>query len=171
MSLQFDPVTGKITYNGRDVGEHVFDNGKSTVRINIQFETIGEWIEPISWFAHGLSLLPENQPAPSLLEIESSEESIEQVFEVVRYLTEKPIKRGGYVWKFHKTDADDWPSPLHGHEYDKHLKLDVLTGDVYDVGTRQRCEKLKKTALNEIRAELRKSKDFQETMKELLPET
>ena len=31
-----------------------------------------------------------------------------------RLLTEKIVKRSGYVWKFNKTDADPWPSVLHG---------------------------------------------------------
>jgi hypothetical protein len=26
-----------------------------------------------------------------------------------------------------------------GHDYDKNLKLDALTGNIYDVGTRQKC--------------------------------
>lgn len=164
MSLQFDPSTGKITYRGKEVGEHIFKDGHSTVRLNIEYEGGDDWIVPLSWFAHGLSLLAENQPAPPLLTVETSEDSIAEEFEVVRYLTEKQVKRGGYIWRFHKSDADDWPSPLHGHDYDKGLKLDAITGDVYDVGTQARCKTLKAGDLQAIQAQLRASKDFKEAV-------
>jgi hypothetical protein len=62
----------------------------------------------------------------------------------VRYLTEKQIKRDGYIWKFHKNDADGWPSPLHGLEYEKGLKLDVLTANIYDVGPDSAARPLKR---------------------------
>jgi hypothetical protein len=65
-----------------------------------------------------------------------------------------------YVWSFHKTDADTWPSALHGHEYDKNLKLDAVTGHIYDAGTRERLMTLKPQALSRIQEELRGSKDF-----------
>jgi hypothetical protein len=170
MSLQFDPFTGKITYHGREVGKHVFKDGKSTVRLTVEYETEGEWTVPLTWFAYGLSMLPENRPAPVLLEIQSAKDCIAQEFDASRYLPEKKIKGGGYIWKFHKTDADDWPSPLHGHDYDKHLKLDVLTGDIYDVGTRLRCKSLKAKDLERIRSHLRASKDFEESMTKHFPE-
>ena len=168
MPIEFDPETGKLTYMGQEIGEHRFKDGKSTVQIAFEFETAGEWIEPISWLAYGLALLPENAPKPSLLTVETPEDSIDIEHDVVRLLTEKQVKRGNYVWKFHKTDADDWPSPLHGHDYEKGLKLDVLTGDIYDVATRQRCKAMKAKHLNNVRAELRGSKDFKELIVELV---
>jgi len=36
MALQFDPRTGKITYRGKKVGEHIFKDGRSIVRLNIE---------------------------------------------------------------------------------------------------------------------------------------
>jgi hypothetical protein len=168
MSLQFDPSTGKITYRGKEVGEHIFKDGRSTVRLNIEYEGDDDWIVPLSWFAHGLSMLAENQPALALLTVETSEDSIAEEFEVVRFLTEKQVKRGGYIWKFHKSDADNWPSPLHGHDYDKGLKLDAITGGIYDVGTRERCKTLKAGDLQAVQAELRASKDFKEVVATLI---
>jgi hypothetical protein len=168
MSLQFDPRTGKITYRGKEVGEHIFENGRSRVLLNIEYEGEGDWVVPLSWFAYGLSMLAENQPAQALLTIETSEISIADEFEVLRYLTEKQVKRGGYIWVFHKTDVDDWPSPLHGHDYDKGLKLDAVTGDIYDVGTRERCKTLKAGDLKAVQAELRASKDFKGTVATLI---
>lgn len=171
MSLQFDPQTGKITYRGKEVGEHVFKNGRSTVRLNIEYKGDDDWIVPLSWFAYGLSKLPENQPATALLTVETSEDSIAEEFEVVRSLIEKQVKRGGYIWKFHKNDADEWPSPLHGHDYDKGLKLDAITGEIYDVGTRQRCKTLKSRDLQAVQSNLRESKDFKDAVSTLVDKT
>jgi hypothetical protein len=69
---------------------------------------------------------------------------------------------------FHKTDVDTWPSILHGHEYDKNLKLDALTGDIFDVATRQRCATLTEKKLKVIQEELRQSKDFADRVALLL---
>jgi hypothetical protein len=90
---------------------------------------------------------------------------------ISRFLTEKQVKRGGYIWKFHKSDADNWPSPLHGHDYDKGLKLDAITGDIYDVGTRARCKTLKVGDLQAVQDELRASKDFKEAVASLIDNT
>jgi hypothetical protein len=171
MSLQFDPSTGKINYKGKEVGQHIFKDGRSTVRLNIEYEGGDDWVVPLSWFAHGLSILAENRPALPLLTVETSVDSIAEEFDVVRFLTEKQVKRGGYIWKFHKSDADNWPSPLHGHDYDKGLKLDAITGDIYDVGTQARCKKLKVGDLQAVQAELRASKDFKEAVVTLIDNT
>ena len=171
MPLQFDPRTGKITYRGKEVGEHIFENGRSIVRLNIEYEGGDCWVVPLSWFAHGLSMLAENQPASALLTFDTPEDSIAEEFEVVRYLTEKQVRRGGYVWTFHKTDADDWPSPLHGHDYDKGLKLDAVTGNIYDVGTRQLCKVLKLGDLVAVQSALRASKDFKDAVVILIDKT
>ncbi len=171
MSLQFDPSTGKITYRGTEIGEHIFKDGRSTVRLNIEYEGGDDWVVPLSWFMHGLSKLAENQPALALLTVETSEDSIAEEFKVVRFLTEKQVKRGGYIWKFHKSDADNWPSPLHGHDYDKGLKLDATSGDIYDVVTRERCKTLKNRDLQTVQEKLRKSKDFEESVATLIDKT
>jgi hypothetical protein len=64
--------------------------------------------------------------------------------------------------EYKRADADPWPSPLHGHEYDKGLKLDAITGRIFDVATRQLCETLNPKHLRSIQDELRASKDFKE---------
>jgi len=168
MSLQFDPSTGKITYRGKEVGEHISKDGRYIVRLTIEYKADDDWVVPLSWFAYGLSKLAENQPAQTLLTVETSDDSIDEEYEVVRFLTEKQVKRGNYIWMFHKSDPDDWPSPLHGHDYDKGLKLDAITGEVYDVGTRALCKTLKKKDLKAVQAKLRKSKDFTEEVKSLI---
>ena len=105
-------------------------------------------------FAYGLTLFPENRPLPASLEVKTPEDGIETEFDVPRFVTEKQIKRNGYIWKFHKTDADHWHSELHGHDYEKALKLDFITGSIYDVGTGQQCETLKVAQLLFIQSEL-----------------
>lgn len=168
MSLQLDPQTGVITYKGEKIGEHTFKDGQSTVRIAIEYSTAGEWILPLSGLSTGLSQLPENQPAKPALTIETREIAIDKEFDVPQLLVEKLIKRKGHVWDFHKTDADPWPSRLHGHDYDKGLKLDAITGDIYDVATRARCKTLKKRELKNVQAQLRASKDFKNLVVDLI---
>jgi hypothetical protein len=169
MSLQLDPQTGALTYKGKKVGEHTFKNGISTVRISLDYTTASdEWIVPLSWLAYGLARLPENQPAKPLLTIETPATAIEKEFDVPRLLTEKLVKRKGYVWEFHKNDVDPWPSPLHGHDYEKGLKLDAITGHIFDVATRKKCKTLKKKELRIVQAELRACKDFKDLVGKLI---
>jgi hypothetical protein len=171
MGLQFDPMTGKILYLGKEVGQYTFEDGRGRVHIDITYECEAEnWILPLSWFDYGLHMLPSREPAPPQpdLVIETGEDSLTDPLPAMRYLTEKEIKAGGYVWSFHKTDADNWPSALHGHDYDKHMKLDVITGAVYDVVTRQHLTNLKSKALEQVRDELRNSKDFVTKTQQLL---
>lgn len=103
-----------------------------------------------------------------MLAVETPEAAIDKEFDVPQLLVEKLVKRKGYVWDFHKTDADPWPSRLHGHDYEKGLKLDALTGDIYDVSTRARCKTLKKSELKLVQAELRACKDFKDLVVELI---
>ncbi|WP_431201571.1 hypothetical protein ACQ86E_20770 [Bradyrhizobium betae] len=168
MSLQFDPQTGAITYNGTKIGEHTFKDGQSIVRFSLEYTTTGEWILPLSGLAVGLLQLPENQPAKPALTVATTDDAIDQEFDVPQLLVEKLIKRKGHVWDFHKTDADPWPSRLHGHDYEKGLKLDALTGDIYDVATRTRCKTLKDRELKDVQSQLRDCKDFKNLVEELI---
>lgn len=168
MSLHIDPTTKKIIYRGKEVGECILKDGRCTVRLNIEYQGGNDWIVPLSWFAYGLSSLAENQPVSALLVVKTSEESIDEEFKVERFLTEKQVKRSGYIWKFHKSDSDNWPSELHGHDYDKGLKLDAISGNIYDAGTRSLCKTLKKGALQAVQDELRASKDFKEAVATLI---
>ncbi len=171
MSLQLNPSTGKITYKGNEVGERVFKEGRYVVQLSIEFESSDDWIVPLSWFAFGLATLPENQPAPTLLTVETSSDSIADKYDGARYLIEKDIKSGGYVWRFHKTDPDSWPSPLHGHDYEHGLKLDAITGKIYNVITRQPCMTLKSKDLQSVQSDLRESKDFKDAVSSLVDNT
>jgi hypothetical protein len=169
MSLEFDPATNKILYRDHEIGEVSSKDGRSVVHLNIEYETLDEnWIVPLSWFAHGLAQLPENRPPEPLVSIETAEDSIEQEFDVPRLLVEKIIKRNGYIWDFHKSDPDPWPSPLHGHDYDRALKLDAITGDIFDVSTRERCKRLKPKHVKAVQDELRATSDLKHLVQELV---
>jgi len=168
MSLQITD-SGKILYKGREVGEHRFENGKSTVTLNISYDTEwDEWWTPLSLFAIGLGELPENRPTAADLSLETPEDGTTEELPSTRFLIERIVRQGSYIWKFHKTDVDNWPSQLHGHDYDKALKFDAITGQIYDAVTRQHCRSLKPKHLKDIQANLRASKDFAEKVAQLI---
>jgi hypothetical protein len=174
MPIEYDPRTSEIKYEGKVVGQLTRENGVTRVSLNITYECSppDEWIIPLSWFGYGLGLFEKHRPKAkdAAVTLETSEADVAEEYQVPRFLTEKTVKRDGYVWLFHKSDADNWPSPLHGHDYDRNLKLDALTGDVYDVGSRHRCKRLKSDALAHIHRELRASPDFNQKLATLLPD-
>jgi hypothetical protein len=171
MPLQYDPVTSEIRYEGKIVGRYDYRDGTARVSLNLTYECAPEeWVVPLSWFAYGLSHLAKHKPQEPVvsLTIETHEAAIAEEYDTLRMLTEKIVKRSGYVWVFHKTDTDQWPSALHAHDYEKNLKLDALTGDIFDAATRQRCKKLSAKELARIHEELRQSKDFASRIADLL---
>lgn len=165
MSLQFDPNTQEILFKDRVVGRYTHEAGRSQLQIDISFECDPDTgIVPLCWLASELAQIGADKsttPSPDL-KIETDEDSLTDPLPVVRYLTEKEIKVSSYVWCFHKSDVDQWPSPLHGHAYDHRLKLDAITGYVYDTVTRKHCFHLKKKELKKVHDTLRASKDFAE---------
>jgi hypothetical protein len=172
MPLEYDQSTREIRYEGRVVGRYDYENGKAKVTLNLTYEcTPDEWILPLESFANGLSRLAKHRAEETvLLSIETDEAEIAEECAVPRTLNEKTVKGSGYVWKFHKSDPDGWPSALHAHDYEKYVKLDALTGNIYDATTRERCGRLSAKALAIIHAELRRSKDFAATIAALLPQ-
>lgn len=171
MSIEYDPDTCEIRYEGKVVGRQSVENGVSRVTLNIEYKCDkGEWVVPLSWFGYGLSLLEKRKLQEKVvgLTLETAETEIAEKYPVPRHLTEKTVKRDGFVWRFHKNDPDRWPSSLHGHDYEKNLKLDALTGIIYDTQTRQPCMKLNTKELPRIHSALRESHDFTERMTGLL---
>jgi hypothetical protein len=170
--LQIDRNTGTIFYQGNKVGEHRFENGKHHVQLSIEYSTKSEvWFTPLISLSIGIRDLPENLPQQPDLIIELREDCIHEKFNVSRSLNEKVVKRNGYRWEFHKNDVDPWPSPLHGHEYDKQLILDAVTGNIFDSGTREHCKTMKSKDLNTIQETLRKSDDFNQKVADLIGTT
>jgi hypothetical protein len=165
MPIQFDPQTSELHYEGRPVGSVSIENGVATVTLNITYQCPmeEEWVVPLSWFAYGLRHLSKHHeptPAHAELAVETDESSIAEEYDVPRLLTEQTIRAKGYIWRFHKSDADHWPSALHGHDYEKKLKLDAITGDIYDTATRHKCKKLRTKDLEVVQSKLRESDDF-----------
>jgi len=64
------------------------------------------------------------------------------------------LKRGGYKWRVHKSDPDHWPSKPHAHDYEGNVKLDIKDGSVWDVTTKKRVGRVKKSDLDELRDEI-----------------
>lgn len=165
MPIGFDLKTGKISYEGRVIGNYRVEDGRGKVSLNIQYDCRpDDWVVPLSWFAYGLSHLEQHRPKDheSDLKVETQEEDIGEEVQSLRLLTEKTIRQQGYCWRFHKNDLDDWPSGLHGHDYDKNLTLDAVTGDIYDATTRKKLKSLKQKKLKELQNELRASKDLED---------
>lgn len=68
-------------------------------------------------------------------------------------------KYNGYKWIFHLTDKDTkFPSVLHAHSAEKSLKLDGFTGEIYDIKTKKKIDKLDHDTLNR----LHKNDEFQD---------
>lgn len=163
MPLQYNPDTSEINYEGKLIGHYTLVDGVARVTLNITYVCDpNQWIVPLSWFDYGLAILNKHKPQSKMVSmtVETAEADILEEYPVLRFLTEKIVKRDGYIWCFHKTDTDHWPSTLHGHDYEKNLKVDAYTGDIYDIATRQRCKKLKTKELSRIQGELRSSADF-----------
>ena len=167
MTLQIDLQTGLITRDDRAVGRVEEVAGNQVIHLELPLSSHEEVAVALSWLATGLKELGPSRPKADLT-ISTSDDSIAEEFSVPRFLTEKQVKRGGYVWEFHKSDVDPWPSKFHAHDYEKGLKLDVLSGNVYDVGTRELCKRLKPKVLSDIVAELRGSKDFCNKVAEMI---
>ena len=174
MSIQLDTTDDTLWFDGKKVGkiEKSDSDGKLSVTLSLTYRcSPGEEHFPLIAFATELAKLDdykEKPPPAADLTVEMPLDSIEKTFDVPRLLTEKTIKAAGYVWEFHKTDVDPWPSQLHGHDYEHGLKVDALTGDVFDVGTRALFMRLKKKYVNEMQDALRRSKDFGDTAQQLL---
>ena len=66
------------------------------------------------------------------LTLETTEADIAEKYKVRRTLTEKIIKRDGYIWKFHKGDTDHWPSALHAHVANPKKRAAFLHHGIWD---------------------------------------
>ena len=54
------------------------------------------------------------------------------------------VKISGEQYRVHQNDVDDWPSSPHAHIIDRPQKVDLNTGDIYDVNSRGVVGKMKK---------------------------
>lgn len=163
---------GKLVFDGETIATHEYRDGQHTVTINFSYSVNGEmWFQPVVDLVKCLRGFAEYKDvAPDLLLVlESEEDDVEILSGVVRRLDEKTVKGDGYKWRFHKNDADNFPSPLHGHDYERGLKIDALTGRIFDAATKNHCETLKAKGLDKLHRELKGSTDFKDKLERLLP--
>jgi hypothetical protein len=101
---------GSITYKGKVVARRLLKDGRDLVEINLTYDVQcdDEWMVPLVHLATGLRAIEPPGP-PVVLSVTTSENDIEERFDVPRFLIEKIIKRDGYIWNFHKSDTDTWP--------------------------------------------------------------
>lgn len=65
-------------------------------------------------------------------------------------MTKYVAKQKGEIWEMHNHDVDIFPSCPHMHAKDKPWKLDIYTGDVYDINTKKVIKNIGKKALESI---------------------
>jgi|GEM_PF-1957304 len=63
-------------------------------------------------------------------------------------------KQRGRIWIVHPNDFDPWPSQPHGHEYERREKLDLSTGEIFSLPSRQLAGRLRPRDLNDVRTEI-----------------
>lgn len=59
-----------------------------------------------------------------------------------------PIKN--MYWEFHKNDDDYWPSVPHGHSLDGNYKLEIWSGNIYNIHTGKLEYKAKKKEMQKL---------------------
>jgi hypothetical protein len=162
-------IKAKIYFNGRVIGKMKWDGTNTRVHFELKYKAPpDDAIVPISYLARGLAVVFDKKPSGPQVAVSTAERDVKWQKKAIRMLTEKTVKGDGHKWVFHKNDADHWPSHFHGHDYENHLKLDVVSGEIFDAGTRQSCGKLKRTSLKMVRDELKKSKDFKSRVDALM---
>lgn len=165
MPFQFDPNTSEFTYKGKTVGSWRVEKGQGRVLMDITYDVDEAAIDVIELLSRaGVALKEHARKTPPLVVacmIETGEDDIEfQVQGARQTLVEVTVKRDNYQWRFHLNDADPWPSIVHGHDYDRRLKIDAFTGKIYDTSTKNHCATLKKKKLDFIVIELKKNPEF-----------
>jgi hypothetical protein len=160
MSITINAETGEIRYNGKVIGRHEHSNGVSKVSLSLEYEAGDDWVVPISLFAYELQKIDLRRASKPELTVTTSTEYEDVKATSPQFLAEFTTSVHGHTWSFHKSDRDAWPSVFHGHDYQNKLKVDVLTGNVYDAVTKSYRHKLSYKDLKHLRAELKSSKDF-----------
>lgn len=167
----FSPDTGDVVFRGKKIGSISYAHGTTKVALNIAYESQDEnWILPLSWLGHGLRQTGLDQHPPIVLDMPFDVEDVELIASSGPVLlVEKTLKVDGRSWRFHKADADHWPSPLHGHDYDHGQVIDGITGAIYDKATKTRVGQLKPKKLDTMHEMLRASKDLAPLAAQHLP--
>jgi hypothetical protein len=168
--LTLDPHDrNNILYKGKSVARLSTIGDRTVVEIKLGYEASSEdWIVPLSYLARGLAKL-EPPPPPIAAELQLGEDSIEPPGLTRVMLLEKELKAGGYNWVFHKSDPDPWPSPVHGHDYERGLVLDAATGQIFETTNRSEVGNLRKKDLLSLQKTLKQNKDLKGAANRYLP--
>lgn len=168
MPLQFDMHTAEITYEGHKVGEYRVENGVAKVTLDLTYECgIEEWIVPLSWFDYGLNLFAE---APSQTTgsrrrgRNRGRRHSRTLHGAASPYRKKPSSKPGTSGGFTKATLTRGRPSYMLMSTTGDLKLDAITGDIFDATTRVRCMRLKKGKLRDIQTQLRDSPDFSATV-------
>ena len=101
----------------------------------------------------------------SKLKISGILEQYEKVLEVIHLkdsivpagvqqaLDEERVKHNGEIWTIHKSDKDPFPSNPHAHNYEKRLKMDLGSGELYN--GLKKVGKIDKNSFIAFRAKIR----------------
>lgn len=160
--LMFDPNSGEIRFRGKVIGSISHKNGKTLVEFNMIYEAGDDWIVPLSYLRYGLREVGIAERHPTILFVQSSNDEVYALPDPgPALLIEKELKQGWYVWTFHKSNADSWPSPLHGHDYERGLTINGIDGNIYDSATRTLVKTLKTKTLQRLHENIWKCKDLE----------
>jgi hypothetical protein len=169
MGLELSPED-EIIYQGRVVGRLTYDNdngGNARICLDVAFAcSPGDHIVPLTYLSIGLTKV-EPPPSPALIVIQTDPGDFVDAEEAPRLLLEEIVKVRPNIWNFHKNDKDPWPSVLHAHDYEKNLKLDAISGEIFNVTTRKRVGRLNEKKLAAVQAQLLFSKDLGELARSL----
>lgn len=144
-------LTHQVAFTGRD----------AIVRVQASYTSdVSDWIVPISWFAREIDKLATVR-GPTVLTFTAGDDEIDW-HQQSRHslLLEKELMAGGRAWRFHKSDPDHWPSPLHGHNYECGWVINGVTGEIFDTTNRRYQGKLRRKELRRLHADIRSTVDL-----------
>ena len=161
MPVTYDVIANEIWLDGKVIGNLTMDGNEYRLRMNIDcsFKDADKRAELLVALSTVIDRF-EDKGQDFFFSWECSNDDLELVKSELQLLEEATISIKGLKWRFHKNDADHWPSPLHGHEVNGRKVVDGLTGEVFDKSTRKMLGKLNKKALSRLHEALKKNKDI-----------
>lgn len=148
MSFQIDGSVIR-TADGQEIGRFV--GGRATLEMTVT----GDVADVLKYLREVSAAYEAIHPPAARLAVDLDEHGDTEWPELQR-LDERTVKAGGQRIRVHKSDADPWPSDLHGHVLDRpRTKVDAYDGGIYDTGTRKRVGTMGKKDLRKLQDELR----------------
>lgn len=166
-----DQENNTLIYKGKVVGRIERVDGSNVVSLRLDYSDVqiddDHYAGPIAELGRVLRAL--EPPKETVLTVETTNEDFAKIYPARQSLMEFWLKTKGYKWDFHKNDVDPWPSKFHAHDYAKHLKLDVITGVIFDVGSKEPTGKLNAKTLAKVHAKVRKTDALKDLAATYLP--